>query len=397
MKKVWLLAATTYRQYLRSGTFLILTFGLPVLMIIAGAIPVLLMRRDNPNRIGYVDRTGQLAVPQGQLEGTAVTVVVYSEPEAARTALAHGDIDGYLVIPNNYFQKQIPVFYGREEPGSALKEALTELMRQAMLAGQPAWISARLADPSQLTYVARTTGQEVTEGPGVLIQVATPAVLALIFGLTIFTGAGQMGSAIVREKENRAMEMVITSVAPWELVVGKVLGITLLTLTQIAIWVTGGGIAIGLTLVATGTQTFTVPWTALLWATLLGVPGYFLYAILATGLGVIAGDQQQARQLSGLLGLVGLAPLYLMGALVNALDGPLALALTWFPLTAPIVALFRMALTQVPTWQLGLSLVILILSLVASVWLVARIFRSAMLLYGQSLRPKQIWQVLRQT
>ena len=104
MKKVWLLAATTYRQYLRSGTFLILTFGLPVLMIIAGAIPVLLMRRDNPNRIGYVDRTGQLAVPQGQLEGTAVTVVVYSEPEAARTALAHGDIDGYLVIPNNYFQ-----------------------------------------------------------------------------------------------------------------------------------------------------------------------------------------------------------------------------------------------------------------------------------------------------
>jgi ABC-2 type transport system permease protein len=131
-----------------------------------------------------------------------------------------------------------------------------------------------------------------------------------------------------------------------------------------------------------------------LWAALLCGPGYFLYAFLAAGLGLIAGDQQQARQLSGLLGFLGLAPLYFMGALVNAMDGPLAIGLTWFPLTAPVIALFRLALTQVPVWQLIVSLAILILSLAASIWFVARIFRSAMLLYGQSLRPKQIWQVL---
>jgi ABC-2 type transport system permease protein len=74
----------------------------------------------------------------------------------------------------------------------------------------------------------------------------------------------------------------------------------------------------------------------------------------------------------------------------------LALGLTWFPLTAPVIALFRMALSQVPAWQLGVSLAILMASLVASIWLVARIFRAAMLLYGQSLRPRQVWQVLRQ-
>jgi len=394
MRKIWLLATKTYWQYLRSGTFLILTFGLPVLMIIAGALPAITMMRDDPTQVGYVDRTGQLAVQEGPLEDTAATVTVYSDPEAAQAALAQGDIDSYLVIPENYFQKQTPLFYGQEEPGPILREALTGLMRRAMLVDQPAWVLERLADPAQLTYVARATGREVAEGPGLLIQVATPAVLALLFGLTIFTGAGQMGSAIVREKENRAMEMVITSLAPWELVVGKVLGITLLTLTQIAIWVTGAAIAIGLALLAAGVQSFTVPWEALLWATLLCVPGYFLYAVLAAGLGVIAGDQQQARQFSGLLGLIGLAPLYLMGALVNNLDGPLALGLTWFPLTAPIVALFRMALSPVPTWQLYVSLAILIVSLVAGIWFVARIFRSAMLLYGQALRPKQIWQVL---
>ncbi len=177
---------------------------------------------------------------------------------------------------------------------------------------------------------------------------------------------------------------------------GKVLGMTLLTMTQIAIWVTGVGIAIGLALVAAGGQTLSIPWEPLTWAVLLGVPGYFLYAVLAAGLGIIAGDHQQARQLAGLLGFVGLSPLYLMGILINNLDSPLALGLTWFPLTAPMIALFRMALSQVPTWQLGVSLAILIASLAASVWFVARIFRAAMLMYGQSLRPKQVWQVLRQ-
>ena len=149
-------------------------------------------------------------------------------------------------------------------------------------------------------------------------------------------------------------------------------------------------------LAAAGGQTLSIPWEAVIWATLLGVPGYFLYTVLASGLGIIAGDRQQARQLSGLLGFVGLSPLYFMGILINDLDSPLALGLTWFPLTAPTVALFRMALSQVPTWQLAVSLAILIASLVVSVWFVARIFRAAMLIYGQSLRPKQIWQVLRQ-
>ena len=192
------------------------------------------------------------------------------------------------------------------------------------------------------------------------------------------------------------MEMVITSLAARELVIGKVLGITLLTVTQVAIWATGAGIAIALTLTAVGSAPLSIPWRAMSWALLLGVPGYFLFAVLAAGLGIIAGDRQQARQLSGLLGFLGLMPLYLLGVLINDMDGPLALGLTWFPLTAPMVALFRVALSQAPTWQLIISLVILIASVVGSVWFVTRIFRAAMLVYGQSLRPRQIWRALRQ-
>lgn len=397
MKKIWLMATTTYRRHIRSGTFLILTFALPALMIIAGAIPFLSALRGDLPQIGYVDQSEQLApISQVRIEGAVVNLSAYVSTSEAGAALEQGEIDGYLVIPSDYFQGQIPVYYGKEEPGPVVNDALTDFMRRAMLADQPDWITERLADPSRVTYVARGSGEEVAEGPGMLVRVATPAVLALIFALVVFTGASQMGSAVVQEKDQRSLEIVITSLSSRELVMGKVLGMTLLTMTQVAIWSTGAGIAIGLGLAAAGGQTLSIPWEAVIWAALLGVPGYFLYTVLASGLGIIAGDRQQARQLSGLLGFVGLSPLYFIGILINNLDGPLALGLTWFPLTAPTVALFRMALSQVPTWQLGISLAILIASLFASIWFVAHIFRVAMLMYGQSLRPKQVWQVLRQ-
>ena len=398
MRKIWLIATTTYRRRIRSGMFLFLTFGLPVLMVIVGAIPFIRARGDDLPAVGYVDQTDRLApVTQVTTEDATLTLTAYADTDAAQAAFQRGEITGYLVIPDNYFQGQPAAFYAEEEPGGKLTVALTAFMRQAMLPDEPAWTLDRLADPSEVTYVARDSGEEITAGPAVAVRFAIPVVLALVFAIAVFTGANQMGSAIVREKEQRSMEMIITSLAPRELVAGKVLGMTLLSLTQVGVWAVGGGIALVLAFSSVvDVQTLSIPWEAPLWALLLGVPGYFLYAVLASGLGVIAGDSQQAQQLAGVLGLLGLAPLYLMGLLINALDGPLAVGLTMFPLTAPMIGLFRLALVEAPTWQLITSLAILVVSLIVSIWLVARIFRAAMLMYGQALRPRQLLQALRE-
>jgi ABC-2 type transport system permease protein len=398
MRKIWLIATTTYRRRIRSETFLFLTFGLPALMVIAGAIPFIRARGSNLPAVGYVDQTDRLApVTQASIDSVTLTLTAYADTNAAQTAFQRGEIAGYLVIPDGYFQGQPATFYAEEEPGGKLEEALTAFMRRAMLPDEPAWTCDRLADPSEATYVARDSGEKIVEGPAVMVRFATPLVLALVFALAVLTGASQMGAAIVREKDQRSMEMIITSLAPQELVAGKVLGMTLLSLTQLGVWAVGGGIAIGLALSSTvDVQTLSISWKAPMWALLLGVPGYFLYAALASGLGVIAGDTQQAQQLAGVLGMLGLAPLWFMGLLINALNGPLAVALTLFPLTGPIIGLFRMALVEVPTWQLTTSLAILVSSLIGSIWLVTRIFRAAMLMYGQALRPQQLLQALRE-
>lgn len=407
MRKMWLVALTTYRKRVRSGMFLILTFGLPVLMIAAGAVGFLVASPDGgdgPTTIGYVNHTDQLApVETVSLEEDLIDVqqtldfVAYESVDAAEAAYLDGEIGGFLLIPDDYFEGQPVTYYSDEEAGTSVEEGLRLFLRRSLLVEQPQWLFERLDDAATYTYVAQGNGETVSEGVGLVIRLATPAFLAIVFVLAVVFGTSQMGAAIIQEKDQRAMEMIITSLRPVELVGGKVLGLTLLSLTQFAIWAGGGIIALFLGFSdQLSLQGLALPWNALFWGLLLIIPGYFLYALLAAGLGIIAGDAQQAQQLAGIMSLLGFAPIYVLGPILANPDGPLALGLTLFPLTSPSVALMRTVFTGVPTWQLAAAFAILVVSLALTIWLVTRIFRAAMLNYGKALRPHDVWRALLQ-
>jgi ABC-2 type transport system permease protein len=398
MKKIWLVALSTYRRRVRSGMFLILTLGLPVLMVIAGALPWLMHRGTELAPVGYVDHTGRLAtVTQVTVDDLSLSLIPFDDEDAARAAFLRDDIEGYLVIPVGYYEGEPTTYYGARQPDESAHTVLNAFMRRAILADQPEWVLERLHDVSQITYVAQDTGEELVSGPGLIFRIALPAVLAILFGLLLLTGVSQMGTAIVREKEQRAMEMVITSLNARELVAGKVLGLSLLSLTQMTVWgIAGGGAAMLALSGSMDLATLHVPWGAIIWAIALGVPTYLLYAVLAAGLGILAGDSQQAQQLAGVLGLVGMAPFWLVAPLIGAPSGTAAVVLTVFPMTGAMVGLLRMAMVEVPAWQLIASLGLILVCLGVSIYGVARVFRAAMLMYGKNIRPREILQALRQ-
>jgi ABC-2 type transport system permease protein len=398
MKKIWLIAVNLYKRQIRSGSFLLITLGMPLLMVAAGAIPILLEERaELPKRVGLVDQTGQLQSPAQVSLDSPIEIQSYPNPEAALNAYEQDEIASYLVVPTDYTEGATVTVYAPSEPSAALEHVWANYLRRAQIGQAPDWVDQRLENPTKLTFVSQATGEEIAEGPGLFVRLLFPAVLGLLFAFAVLLGVNQMGSAMVREKDQRALEMIITSVRPGALVAGKVIGISLLSLTQGAIWAVGAAIAALLALSGTLTLAdLSIPWNALLWAVLLGIPGYFLYATVAIGLGIIAGDSQQARQLAGMLTFVGMTPLYLTGVLVNAPNGPLAVGFTLFPLTAPVFGLLRMALTEVPVWQLATSFGLILASLLLAIWVVARIFRAAMLMYGQALSLKGVWRALRQ-
>lgn len=408
MRKMWLVARTTYRERLRSGMFLILTFGIPLLMIVAGAVGFIAADGSGGDgvveTVGYVDQAGQLSpvdqvTIQEDIGDLDTTMRFMAQPalQDAEEAYLAGTIDGYLFIPEGYANGEAVTYHSDEEPGPVAEEALRQFLQRSQLPEAPDWVFARLADPATYTYVGQATGEAISEGPGLVVRLATPAFLAIAFVLAVFFGTSQLGAAIVREKDQRAMEIVITSLRPLELVAGKILGMTLLSLTQFAIWAFAGILALALAFSdQIDLQGLVIPWGSLLWGLLLIVPGYFLYAILAAGLGIIAGNTQQAQQLAGIMSFLGLAPIYILAPILTNPDGPLAVGLTLFPLTSPSVTLLRTVFTKVPVWQMVGALAILLGSLALSVWFTARIFRAAMLNYGKALRPRDLWQALLQ-
>lgn len=398
MAKIWAIARTTYRQRIWSGSFMILTFGLPILMIVAGAIPILREIRGELGTIGIVDQSRQLQpVTTISIGDEQVQLKYFNEPEGANQAWQRGEVVGYAVLPPDYLSNPLIEYYSEKEPSARQASVIAAAVRQGLVPDQPTAYYQRLDNPTAMEYTNISGRDRLSEGLELILKVATPIALGLMFALSVLTGTSQIGQAVVEEKDQRSMEMIITSVSPEQLISGKLLGMTLLTLTQVAIWVGSAIIALGL---AFGGQfasgEVSIPWQAMLWAILLGVPGYFLFAILSSATGVIAGDKQQAQQLAGMLGFVGLFPLWFMAPIIQSPSGPLAIFLTLFPLTSPVVGLFRLGISEVPLWQLVTSVIVLAVSVGLGVLLVARVFRASMLMYGQRLRPKQIWQALKQ-
>ncbi len=393
MVKTWLVARLTYVQRVRSGAFLVLTFGIPILMIIAGAIPFLRGRDPTTPVVGYVDESGRLPyveMPDIQVE---TEIIPYADRHAAREAAETEEIDGYLVIPTDYIAGERPSYVAHGPPSEQLIADLETVLRSAMLADQPEWVRQRAEQIADVTYVGIETDERITHGTSLMLRALFPIALAILLALVILSSVSQTGTAVVQEKEQRAMEIIITSLAPWQLVSGKVMGMTMLSMTQVAIWATGG--VVGLTLVASSIENgLALPWHALIWAILLGAPTYFFYATLAAGLGIIAGDRQHAQQLAGALGFLSMMPLWFGGMLISAPDGTLPVVLSLVPFTSPMMLLFRMAFTEIPTWQFVAAMGIVLICLAISVYAVARVFRVAMLLYGQRLTLAEIWRAL---
>jgi ABC-2 type transport system permease protein len=367
-------------------------------MIIAGAVPIMQELGGEISAIGVVDAAAVLApVEQVDVMEQSVTVFNFADVASARQAWQSGDIDSFLVVPDQYPETTTVEIYSERTPNARITAAANSILRRGLLPDQPDAFYERFEDPISVEYFNLDRSQHLSQGLEIILKVAAPIVLGLMFATTVMTGMSQIGMAVVQEKDQRSMEMIITSVSPAQLMAGKLIGMTLLTLTQVGIWLLGAALGLGL---AFGDQfasgQVSIPWQALLWGLLLGGLGYLFYAILAAGVGVVAGDRQQAQQMTGILGFVGLFPLWFLGPIIQNPSEPVAVFLTIFPLTGPLVGLIRLGLSAVPLWQLLAGLAVLALSIVAGVLIVARIFRASMLMFGQRMGLRQILQALRQ-
>ena len=440
MNKVLLVIQREYATRVRKVSFWMLTLLVPILMAALYAVPIILATRPLEHaHVLVVDDTG---IFEGQFRSTRdITFHDAGSLDYAKRQLEETDsLDAIVYIPAR--ETTIPtdafLYYRTDTPSMNVQgnvdSQLQEILRNRILLD----VHGISADDYQMltsTHIKLRTKDIETGRDGFLgIKIAVGALLAILIFFAIFNFGSQVMRGVMEEKGNRIVEIIVCSVRPFQLMMGKVVGIGLVGLTQFALWIVLSGIAVGalqsanselfsqaqqnqqLNQIATKGAEATAQYEAALEATpvpelmqglasidfgvlLLAflfyfVFGYLLYATLFAAVGSLVDTETDSQQFSLPITVPLILVMLLLPAMINQPSGSMSVWLSMIPFTSPVAMLLRIPF-GVPIWQVVLSALLLLGTFPLCVWLAARIYRAGILRYGQKTTWKDLFRLFR--
>ena len=448
MSKIGLIISREYRNRVAKKSFLLMTFLTPVLMAALIVVPIWLasIKDDEDRVVAVVDQTGlyvglfetlksdecrfEVVREQGvgsmeqgignreQGRGNDFQVSDFSS-RLSTDYIAFVIISDDLSVNSNavtiYSQKQFPSSIRR-----FIESSLADYVEEQTLASYnipklKEMIEDARVDVKATTYKLSEEG--VTTSDSDIASIVGILATMLIY-MFIFVSGSQVMNSVVQEKVNRIVEVMVCSVRPWELMWGKIIAVGLTCLTQMVLWavltmmivgvamgVMGidmsglqGGPAAGMPVemqeVSVLGEHFDVLWSidwgfvAVMFLVYF-VGGYLLYSSMFAAIGASVDNESDTSQFMTPITLVVLFALYAGMYSAENPDGPLAFWCSMIPFTSPIVMMVRVPF-DVPMWQLGLSLGLLALTIVGTIWLSAKIYRVGILMYGKKPTVKEI-------
>ncbi|TAE27504.1 MAG: ABC transporter permease [Candidatus Kapaibacterium sp.] len=414
IRKFFAVAQWEFVEKARTKAFLISLVLTPAIMIAAGVVPSLLASRSDSETKKFVvyDETMKLreaaeerlqkkhrldnGKPAYQLVSVNAEIMKREDFFKEYTPrVLKGDFTGLFLVPKNVDSTH-SIEYRSDNVGnirdiSAIENALEKSLaeQRAVEKGISVETYKSLATPLETTSIRVTKSGEASEGSFLqTFGVAYGSVLVL-FMLVISTGQ-ILVRGLVEEKNNRIMEILISSCSPFELMMGKLLGLSGLGILQAMVWC---GLAIGMVLY------FDVPLSILapLPITLIFVLcGYLLYASLLLGLGSLTTTDQEAQQMTSYATILLVIPISLISVVLQNPNSTIAKVMSFIPFTAPTIMAMRIAIQQPPALEIIGSLGAILLTTAVVIYFAAKVFRVAILVYGKRPTLPEILEFLRE-
>jgi ABC-2 type transport system permease protein len=421
MHKVWVIIRREFVERVRSKWFVIGTILGPVLMGATIVLPIVLAGQGGVRRrIAVVDATSA-EVGRRVVELLSGAELVYATRVAARPAdvgrtadslapyVGLEAIDGFLILTD------ATVDSGRAEYRGSNAASLTD-MRLLQGALRQVVVAERLrrlgVDPDVVTRadvsVALATvtirGGKVTGESGEATFFLAYVVWFLLY-ISIMLYGVQVMSSVVEEKTTRMVEVLVSSVAPFRLLAGKIVGVGTVGLLQMAIWAVCGKLVLDYrvslvrmlgpkgeeaAVALAGLALPEVPVGMIVVSLAYFLLGYFLYAAMFGAVAAMVNSEAEARQAQIPVVLLLMLPSVMMVGILAAPNGSLARTLSLIPFTSPIAMPVRWASTPVPMVELAGSLALLVIAVVGTVWIAGRIYRVGILMYGKKPGLKEI-------
>jgi ABC-2 type transport system permease protein len=390
MLNLWLVAKHEFRKKAGNRKFILTTLGFPLaLILIMGvtiAITIGFSQDDRP--VGYVDQAGILNASVLKMEGeqgSSIQMVPFQDAASAKAALTKKELQAVFIIPSDYLTTRgVTLYYAGKAPDASIRAQFNRFILASLTSKIPENIRARLIDAPKLTVRSMDGSKELNQGR--ILEIILPFAAGFILAFSVMISAGTLLQVVADEKENRTIEILITTLSPEQIIGGKIVGLLAVSLTQLTIWgiALAGCIFIGSRFFE-ALQQFQIPWTFLLIIGLFFIPTFTLIAGVMTSIGGSVAETSQGQQIAGLINMLFMLPFFFSALMVIRPDSPLVVALTIFPTTAFTTIALRWGFSVIPAWQLILSWILLAACALLSIWASSRIFRLGMLRYGKSL------------
>jgi ABC-2 type transport system permease protein len=405
MKKTGIIARHEFTTAIRRISYILLTLSFPVLgllgMLIYMGVAIWSDGGVPPEelKIGYVDNTGMF---NDYTNPDGAVLIVYDTNDEAREALFTEELNEYFIIPEDYVETGLIARYTTErELGqpSETRKLTEDFLIANLLDGKVSdEVLLRVQSPmlSVSTRLDPETG-EIIPAESELAAFAMPYVFALLFMMSLFFTSGYLLQGVSEEKENRLIEILLSSVSARQLLTGKVIGLGAAGLIQIVTWLMSSVVLLAIaSLFFSLPEGLSIPVGLIIFGIIYFILGYLLFGILMATLGSIGSTARESSQWTGIFVMPAVAPLILIPLFTENPDHLIFTVFTLFPLTAPVAAIMKLSIGAMPVWELLLSIAILIASIIGAMWLASRVFRTFLLMYGKRPSLREVRRYIRE-
>lgn len=393
MTKRWLVAKYEFQRNVFKKSFIMALLSVPLMIAVNVGAGLLLesLRNDN-SPVGYVDHAGLFAGPipvpvSGSKE--PVDFIPFRTDEEARRALEAKEIQAYYVVAADYATSARIDMVHVEEPGRSAVRQFYDFIQINLLADHPPDIARRAALLGDQVTVRSLDGSRVLPGGGPTFGLIMPLLITVAFLVLMMMSSGYLMEAVAEEKENRTMEVLMTTISPSQFIGGKLLGIVAVSFTQLVVWVAVALLGVVIARYA-GIEWFQNPhldWGLIMASVAVAIPAFILASALMTAIGAMVPSAHEGQSIGMIFFMLHIAlPILTIIAIINSPNSLLPTLFSFLPFTGLMTISLRNIFSVVPAWQVALSAGIQALCALGALWLASRAFRLGMLRYGQPLR-----------
>jgi ABC-2 type transport system permease protein len=390
MNKTLLIFRHEFLGTIRRTGFIILTFIVPLVALLGiGAYHVIsgaIKPSAEITYIGYVDTVGGFNqdTSQGKIE-----LQPFETVDKVNQSLANQDIKGYIVISQDYLNTGTMNYYTLEKqliPPNDIVSAIKNFLSSNLLTGKvPPSTVALIEAPLNIASVRLTETGAISPEQGGYGNLLVPGIFSMLLFFSIVFSSSYLIQGLGDEKESRLIEVLLSSVSIRQLLTGKVLGLGAAGLVQVVIWVISTPFIVGLASSSIGGffASLKVPPSFLILCVVYFILGYLLFATISMAVGAVSPSAREGQQFVTIFTLPAVAPLWFSSAIMLFPNNPVWVALTIFPITAPVTLMLRLGSTAVPAWQITASVIVLAITIIGGLLLTVRVVRTFLLMYGK--------------